>query len=95
MRTGPGRAIGVPHFGGTGQNDRFEQQRIGGKFVRLSIADHLRQDARLSSDVKAALAARPKLRYSPGTASRLRLLRRFAPASMVDAAIRKYLRLAV
>jgi short-subunit dehydrogenase len=44
--------------------------------------------------VKAALAARPRLRYSPGASSRFRLLRRFAPASMVDAALRKDLRLA-
>lgn len=44
--------------------------------------------------VKAALAARPKLRYTPsGLASRLRLLRRFAPGGLVDAALRKDLRL--
>jgi len=42
----------------------------------------------------AALAARPKLRYTAGgLASRLRLLRRFAPAGVVDAGIRKDLRL--
>ena len=44
--------------------------------------------------LKAASAARPKLRYTVGRlASRLRLLRTFAPAGMVDAAIRKELRL--
>ncbi|MHB9834895.1 oxidoreductase [Paraburkholderia terrae] len=44
--------------------------------------------------LQAALAARPKLRYTAGgLASRLRLLRRFAPAGMVDAGIRKDLRL--
>ena len=44
--------------------------------------------------LKAADAAQPKLRYTAGgLASRLRLLRRFAPASMVDAGIRKDLRL--
>ena len=44
--------------------------------------------------LKAALAARPKLRYTAGgLASRLRLLRRFAPAGLVDAGIRKDLRL--
>ena len=44
--------------------------------------------------LKAALAARPKLRYTPsGLASRLRLLRRFAPSGLVDAALRKDLRL--
>ena len=44
--------------------------------------------------LKAAIAARPKLRYTAGgVASRLRLLRRFAPAGLVDAGIRKDLRL--
>lgn len=44
--------------------------------------------------LKAAIAARPKLRYAAGTlANRLRLLRRFAPAGLVDAGIRKDLRL--
>jgi len=44
--------------------------------------------------LKAATAAHPKLRYpSGGLASRLRLLRRFAPAGLVDAGIRKDLQL--
>ena len=44
--------------------------------------------------LEAAIAARPKLRYTAGrVASRLRLLRRFAPAGLVDAGIRKDLRL--
>jgi NAD(P)-dependent dehydrogenase (short-subunit alcohol dehydrogenase family) len=44
--------------------------------------------------LKAANAARPKLRYAAGgLASRLRLLRRFAPARVMDAGIRKDLRL--
>jgi NAD(P)-dependent dehydrogenase (short-subunit alcohol dehydrogenase family) len=44
--------------------------------------------------LEAASAARPKLRYTAGgLANRLRLLRRFAPAGMVDAGIRKDLRL--
>jgi NAD(P)-dependent dehydrogenase (short-subunit alcohol dehydrogenase family) len=44
--------------------------------------------------LKAASAARPRLRYSAGgLASRLILLRRFAPAGLVDAGIRKDLRL--
>jgi hypothetical protein len=44
--------------------------------------------------LKAASAAHPKLRYAAGRlANRLRLLRKFAPASMVDAGIRKDLRL--
>src|SRR6266480_809210 len=42
--------------------------------------------------LEAARAARPKLRYTAGgLATRLRLLRRFAPAGMVDAGIRKNL----
>jgi len=44
--------------------------------------------------LKAASAAHPKLRYTPAVlASQLRLLRRFAPADLFDAAIRKNLRL--
>ncbi|NYH14441.1 oxidoreductase [Paraburkholderia bryophila] len=44
--------------------------------------------------LRVAMAARPKLRYtSGGLAARLRLLRRFAPAGLVDAGIRKDLRL--
>jgi short-subunit dehydrogenase len=42
----------------------------------------------------AASAARPQLRYAAGSlAKRLRFLRRFAPAGLVDAGIRKDLRL--
>ncbi|MFP3556735.1 oxidoreductase [Paraburkholderia sp. SIMBA_049] len=43
--------------------------------------------------LKAATAAQPKTHYAPGMASRLRLLRRFAPASVLDAGVRKDLRL--
>ncbi|HEV6965742.1 oxidoreductase [Roseateles sp.] len=44
--------------------------------------------------LKAANAARPRLRYTAGgLAGRLALLRRFAPAGLVDAGIRKDLRL--
>jgi NAD(P)-dependent dehydrogenase (short-subunit alcohol dehydrogenase family) len=44
--------------------------------------------------LKAANAERPKLRYpAGGLANRLRWLRRFAPARMVDAGLRKDLRL--
>jgi hypothetical protein len=44
--------------------------------------------------LQAARAARPKLRYTAGgVARRLRLLRRFAPAGLVDAGIRRDLRL--
>jgi NAD(P)-dependent dehydrogenase (short-subunit alcohol dehydrogenase family) len=44
--------------------------------------------------LKAATARRPKLRYTAGAlANRLRLLRRFAPAGLLDSGIRKDLRL--
>jgi NAD(P)-dependent dehydrogenase (short-subunit alcohol dehydrogenase family) len=44
--------------------------------------------------LEAAIADRPKRRYAAGgLANRLRLLRRFAPAGLVDAGIRKDLRL--
>ncbi|MBK8073365.1 MAG: oxidoreductase [Ramlibacter sp.] len=44
--------------------------------------------------LQAAAATQPKLRYTAGgLANRLRLLRRFAPAGLVDAGIRKDLRL--
>lgn len=44
--------------------------------------------------LEAAIADRPKLRYAAGArANRLRLLRRFAPAGLLDAGIRKDLRL--
>src|SRR5437773_11556216 len=44
--------------------------------------------------LEAAIADRPKLRYvAGGLANRLRLLRRFAPAGLLDAGIRKDLRL--
>jgi NAD(P)-dependent dehydrogenase (short-subunit alcohol dehydrogenase family) len=44
--------------------------------------------------LKAALAANPKLRYTAGVlAGRLRLLRAYAPAGLMDAGIRKDLRL--
>ena len=44
--------------------------------------------------LQAATAGRPKLRYTAGrAASRLRLLRRFAPAGLLDSGIRRDLRL--
>jgi NAD(P)-dependent dehydrogenase (short-subunit alcohol dehydrogenase family) len=44
--------------------------------------------------LQAANAAKPKLRYTAGAlAARLRLLRRFAPAAVLDAGIRKDFRL--
>lgn len=44
--------------------------------------------------LKAATASHPKVRYTPGgLASRLRLLRRFAPSGLLDSGIRKDLKL--
>lgn len=43
--------------------------------------------------LEAAQAGRPKIRYTPGLAKRMQLLRRFAPASVLDAGVRKDLRL--
>jgi short-subunit dehydrogenase len=43
--------------------------------------------------VKAAMTSRPKIHYAPGLASRMRLLRRFVPASVLEAGVRKDLRL--
>jgi len=44
--------------------------------------------------VQVALAAKPKVRYTSGAlASRLRFLRRFAPTALVEAGVRKDLRL--
>jgi NAD(P)-dependent dehydrogenase (short-subunit alcohol dehydrogenase family) len=58
----------------------------------LATADEPRVVADIVLD--AAGAEHPKLRYTAGrTASRLRLLRRFAPARLVDAGIRKDLQL--
>jgi NAD(P)-dependent dehydrogenase (short-subunit alcohol dehydrogenase family) len=43
--------------------------------------------------LRAAEAARPDIHYAPGLARRMRLLRRFAPAGVLDAGVRKDLRL--
>lgn len=43
--------------------------------------------------VQAAQAPRPKIRYAPCLARRMRLLRRFAPAAVLDAGVRRDLRL--
>lgn len=43
--------------------------------------------------LKAATTDRPRLHYTPGLAKRLHWLRRFAPAGVVDAGVRKDLRL--
>lgn len=70
--------------------------------VRAALKRKLKEVAATADDpgvvatvvLKAAAAYRPKLRYTAGwLAWRMRLLRRFAPAGMVDAGIRRDLRL--
>ena len=70
--------------------------------IRASVSKTLTEvlaaadDPGVVADVvlEAASAARPRLRYTAGArASLLRLLRRFAPGSLVDTGIRKDLRL--
>src|SRR5215208_3889739 len=70
--------------------------------ARAALTKHIKEviaaadEPSVVADVvlEAASAARPKLRYTAGgLASRLRLLRRFAPAGLLDAGIRKDLRL--
>lgn len=71
--------------------------------IRTALSRHLGQvmagaegpDVVAKTVLKAAQAARPKLRYTAGgLAARLRLLRTFAPAQVMDAGLRKDLRLA-
>ena len=75
--------------------DEYREARAAmGKNLKEVLAGA--DDPGVVADVvlRAASAAHPQLRYTAGgPASRLRLLRRFAPASMVDAAIRKEMRL--
>ena len=70
--------------------------------IRAALGERLKAIAETADDpgvvadvvLKAATTARPKLRYTAGTlANRLRVLRRFAPAALLDAVIRKDLRL--
>ena len=70
--------------------------------VRAALGKRLKQVVETGDEpgvvaevvLKAAIAARPKLRYAAGgLANRLRMLRRFAPAGLVDAGVRKDLQL--
>lgn len=75
--------------------DEYREIRLAvGKTVTKLMATA--DDPSIVADVvlKAASADRPKLRYTAGPfAARVRLLRRFAPAGLVDAGIRKGLHL--
>jgi NAD(P)-dependent dehydrogenase (short-subunit alcohol dehydrogenase family) len=70
--------------------------------VRAAVGNRLREAVAAADEpgivadvvLQAAAAARPKLRYTAGRAAgRLRWLRRFAPAGVMDAGIRNNLRL--
>jgi NAD(P)-dependent dehydrogenase (short-subunit alcohol dehydrogenase family) len=70
--------------------------------IRAALSERLKAIAETADDpgvvadvvLEAATTTRPKLRYTAGAlASRLRVLRRFAPAGLLDAGIRKDLRL--
>jgi NAD(P)-dependent dehydrogenase (short-subunit alcohol dehydrogenase family) len=70
--------------------------------VRAAVGNRLREAVAAADEpgivadvvLQAAAAARPKLRYTAGRAAgRLRWLRRFAPAGVMDAGIRSNLRL--
>jgi NAD(P)-dependent dehydrogenase (short-subunit alcohol dehydrogenase family) len=75
--------------------DEYREVRAAlGKKLKELLA--VAEEPGIVADVvlQAATAASPKLRYTAGrVASRVRLLRRFAPAGMLDSGIRKDLQL--
>lgn len=74
--------------------DSYREVRHGvAKRVKEVLVDADGPDVVAEAVVAAALATEPGIRHAPGLARRLRLLRRFAPARLVDAGIRKDLRL--
>src|SRR4051812_12057561 len=75
--------------------DEYREARAGvTKRVNEVMATAEQPGVVAETVLKAASAARPQLKYAAGSlAKRLRLLRRFAPAALVDAGIRKDLRL--
>lgn len=75
--------------------DEYREARAGvSRRVNEVMATAESPDVVAETVLKAANAAHPKIRYAAGKlANRLRLLRRFAPAGLVDAGIRKDLQL--
>jgi NAD(P)-dependent dehydrogenase (short-subunit alcohol dehydrogenase family) len=75
--------------------DEYREVRASlGETLKAVMATADEPDVVADVVLEAASAARPKLRYTAGgRASRLRWLRRFAPAGVLDAGIRKDLRL--
>jgi NAD(P)-dependent dehydrogenase (short-subunit alcohol dehydrogenase family) len=77
---------------------RLDEYREIREAVKMTLAKTMAgadgPDVVVDAVLKAATDPRPKLRYTAGgLAARLRLLRRFAPAGLLDAGIRKDLRL--
>jgi hypothetical protein len=77
--------------------DEYREIRMSlGRFLTKVMATADEPSVVADVVLKATSAARPKLRYTAGVlAGRLRLLRRFAPAGVMDAGIRKDLQLDV
>lgn len=75
--------------------DEYREARaVVGKRLTEMIKDADEPGVVADAVLKAAIAVQPKLRYpAGGRASRLQLLRRFAPAGIVGVVIRKNLRL--
>ena len=75
--------------------DEYREARaVVGKMVQEAVAAADDPGIVAAVVLQAAAAAHPKLRYTAGKgASRLRWLRRFAPAGVMDAGIRKEFRL--
>jgi NAD(P)-dependent dehydrogenase (short-subunit alcohol dehydrogenase family) len=75
--------------------DEYHDDRaVAGKVLEQAMAAGDQPSVVADVVLKAASAPRPALRYTAGgLAKRLRLLRRFAPASMMDAGLRKDFRL--
>ena len=75
--------------------DEYREARAAlGRQLKEALAAADEPEVVAAVVLEAASAARPKLRYTAGAgASRLRLLRRFAPSGLVDAGIRKELQL--
>jgi NAD(P)-dependent dehydrogenase (short-subunit alcohol dehydrogenase family) len=74
--------------------DVYREIRVGvERRVKEVLAGAEGPDVVAAIVVKAAMAANPRIHYAPGLARRLRMLRRFAPARMLDAGVRRDLHL--
>ena len=77
--------------------DEYREVRMSlGKVLNKAMAAADEPSVVANVVLRAATAAHPKLRYTAGAvANRLRILRRFAPAALLDSGIRKDLQLDV